>query len=207
MTKPATDAKGLILWPALLFALTLPGCGLLGSGASPSSHRPGATSAAVAGSRPPAADAKQSSGVHAPAPRALRPVAPAAPGSAAAVLYRYAWLYGNLCSCSRAATRLDALAGLAAPALAAQLRQLARSARRAVAGGLPEPARAMATVENLELAPNAARPDTGLVVLLERTIARDGVATGSQPVVYTARLERTAAGWRVVAFAPVRSHR
>jgi hypothetical protein len=196
------------MWPALLFALTLSGCELLSSDNAPSSHRaPGATPGAVAGSTPPSAEADEPARVHAPAPRALRPVARAAPGSAAAVLYRYAWLYGNLCSCSRAPARLDELAALATPELAAQLRQLAGSARRAVARGLPEPARAYATVENLELAPDATRPDTGLVVLLEHTIARDGIATGSQAAVYAARLARTAAGWRVADFAPVRSHR
>ena len=119
------------------------------------------------------------------------------------MLHRYAVLYGNLCSCSRAVAALNELAALATPELAAELRQAATSARLAVAHGLPDQARAVASVENLELAPPKGGAQTGLVVLVERTIIPRRPATGRRPVVYTARLANTTSGWRVASFTPV----
>ena len=137
-----------------------------------------------------------------PAP-AIRPVTPGRPGSASAVLHRYALLYGNLCSCSRAAATLDELATLATPGLAAQLRRAALSARAAVAHGLPEPARAVGSIATLELALPHGTTQTGLVVLVERTAIAHQGTTAPAPVAYTARLALTATGWRVASFQPV----
>ena len=132
----------------------------------------------------------------------LKPIPAASPAPAAQVLRRYAALYGNLCSCARAPGILDHLAALATPRLAAQLHRAALSARAAVARGLPEPARAIGTIASLELALPHARTQTGLIVLAERTaLAHDG-STPPAPVVYTARLTLTPAGWRVAAFLP-----
>lgn len=76
----------------------------------------------------------------------------------------------------------------------------------AVARGLPEQARAVASVANLELAPPKDGAQTGLVVLVERTIIHRR-RTGPRPVVYTAGLANTPSGWRVASFTPVRSNR
>ena len=135
----------------------------------------------------------------APASGRSRPASP----SASAVLRRYALLYGNLCSCSRAAATLDELATLATPGLAAQLRRAALSARAAVARGLPEPARAVGSIATVELAPPHGTTQTGLVVLVERTAIAHQGTTAPAPVAYTARLALTATGWRVASFQPV----
>ena len=189
---------------AIACAAATAGCGILGSGGSSSSNssRAGA-SATGRGSTPPEDSPNWRPGAHAYGQPQLKPVASGAPGSAAAVLHRYAVLYGNLCSCSRAATALNELAALATPELAAELRQAATSARLAVARGLRDQARAVASVENLELAPPKGGAQTGLVVLIERTIIPRRAATGPRPVVYTARLANTTSGWRVASFTPV----
>src|SRR4051794_38134090 len=82
------------------------------------------------------ADTPRNAGSPAPAPRRdqpahaqheLKPISPGAPGSAQAVLYRFATLYGNL-SVATAPARQRALAALAADGLAAQLHTSARQA-------------------------------------------------------------------------------
>ena len=193
---------------AIACAAATAGCGILGSGGSSSSNssRAGA-SATGRGSTPPEDSPNWQPGAHAYAQPQLQPVSSGAPGSAAAVLYRYAVLYGNLCSCSQAVAELNELAALATPALAAHLRQAAASARVAVARGLPEQARAVASVDNVELAPPKDGAQTGLVVLVERTIIHRRRATGPRPVVYMAQLANTTSGWRVASFTPVRSNR
>jgi len=137
-----------------------------------------------------------------PAP-AIRPVPAGPAGSASAVLYRYAQLYGNLCSCSHAPATLNELAALATPDLAAQLRHAAISAQAAITHGLPQPAQAVGTIASVDLYPARAGTQTGLVVLAERTtIARQGT-TAPAPVPYTVHLALTSGGWRVASFQPV----
>jgi hypothetical protein len=193
---------------AIACAAATAGCGILGSGGSSSSNssRAGA-SATGRGSTPPEDSPNWRPGAHAYAQPQLKPVSSGAPGSAAAALYRYAVLYGNLCSCSQAVAELNKLAALATPALAAHLRQAAANARVAVARGLPEQARAVASVDNVELAPPKDGAQTGLVVLVERTIIHRRRATGPRPVVYMSQLANTTSGWRVASFTPVRSNR
>jgi hypothetical protein len=193
---------------ALLSATAIAGCGILGSGGSSSSTSSmAAASASGRTSTPPEDSPNWQPGAHAHAQQQLKPVPRGAPGSAAAVLYRYAVLYGNLCSCSLAAAKLNELAALATPELAAQLKRAAASARVAVARGLPGQARAVASVDNVELTPPEDGGQTGLVVLLEHTIIDRHTATGPRPVVYTARLANTSDGWRVASFTPVKPNR
>ena len=192
---------------AIACAAATAGCGILGSGGSSSSNSSRSSAATSRRATPPEDSPNWQPGAHAYAQPQLKPVASGAPGSAAAVLHRYAVLYGNLCSCSQAVAELNQLAALATPALAAHLRQAATGARVAVARGLPEQARAVASVANLELAPPKDGAQTGLVVLVERTIIHRRRATGPRPVVYTAQLANTPSGWRVASFTPVRSNR
>ena len=191
---------------AIACAAATAGCGILGSGGSSSSTSSRTSASATGRATPPEDSPNWQPGAHAYAQPQLKPVSSGAPGSAAAVLHRYAVLYGNLCSCSQAVAELNQLAALATPALAAHLRQAARSARVAVARGLPEQARAVASVDNVELAPPKDGAQTGLVVLVERTIIHRR-RTGPRPVVYTAQLANTPSGWRVASFTPVRSNR
>ena len=189
---------------AVALAGTTGGCSLLGSAHSRTrtpAERPGAPSSARSATSP-GSDLDSGAGVHGVSASPLRPVPPASAAPAARVLRRYATLYGNLCSCARAPGILDHLAALATPGLAAQLHRAALSARAAVARGLPEPARAIGAIASLELAPPQAGTQTGLVVLAERTALARGGSTPPAPVVYTARLTLTAAGWRVAAFLP-----
>jgi hypothetical protein len=192
----------------ILSAVATAGCGILSSRRSVSSSRSSAaaTTAAPTSKSTTPTDEQDEEDERPPAhgPRdQLEPVSSGAPGSPQAVLHRYAVLYGNLCSCSRAAAALNELAALATPELAAELRQAATSARLAVAHGLPDQARAVASVDNLELAPTKGGAQTGLIVLVERTIIPRRPATGPRPVVYTARLANTTSGWRVASFTPV----
>lgn len=196
----------LATFAAVALASAAGGCSLLGSGHSHTSTtagRPGPPSAASASSstasRP---GSEQGQGAHSVSSSPLKPVSAVSADPAARVLRRYARLYGNLCSCARAPRTLDELAALATPGLAAQLHRAALSARGAVARGLPEPARAIGTIANLELTPPHAGAQTGLVVLAERTALARGGTTPPVPVVYTARLALTPAGWRVAAFLP-----
>jgi hypothetical protein len=195
MTKP-----GLAMLAGAALALLTAGCG--GSG---STHRPPADARLVS---PAANDSTAQSpgsqqGAHAFASSPTSPVPARAASPPAVVLRRYALVYGNLCSCSRAAANLDELATLATPGLAAQLRRAALSARAAAARGLPEPARAVGSIATLELAPPHATTETGLVVLIERTAIAHQGTTAPAPVAYTARLALTATGWRVASFQPV----
>jgi len=182
---------------AIACAAATAGCGILGSGglSSSSSARAGA-SAIGRGSTAPEDSPNWRPGAHAYAQPQLKPVSSGAPGSAAAAVYRYAVLYGNLCSCSQAVAELNELAALATPALAAHLRQAAANARVAVA-----------SIDNVELAPPKDGTQTGLVVLVERTIIHRHRATGPRPVVYMSQLANTTNGWRVASFTPVRSNR
>ncbi|MGO9958741.1 MAG: hypothetical protein ACLP50_22720 [Solirubrobacteraceae bacterium] len=199
MTKPPSIAT----LAGVALALLTGGCG--GSGST--HHSPTTAARPVA----PTANASTSTaqspgsqqGAHAFAPSPLSPVPARAASPPATVLRRYALLYGNLCSCSRAAETLDELATLATPGLAAQLRRAALSARAAVARGLPEPARAVGAIANLELAPAHGSTQTGLVVLVERTAIAHQGTTAPTPVAYTARLALTPGGWRVASFQPV----
>jgi len=178
------------------------GCALLGSDHSQTSTRaarPGAPTAASSS----ASDLDLGAGDHGVSSSPLKPVAVAAGDPAAQLLRHYALLYGNLCSCSRAAATLDELAMLATPGPAAELRRAALSARAAVARGLPEPARAVGAIAALELAPPHGSTQAGLVVLVERTAIAHQGTTAPTPVTYTARLALTAAGWRVASFQPV----
>ena len=187
----------------ILSAVAIAGCGILSSRRSFSSSRSSAAAAATSTLAPMSrTSTDEQPPAHGPQDQ-LEPVSSGAPGSAQAVLHRYAVLYGNLCSCSRAAAALNGLAALATPELAAELRQAATSARLAVAHGLPDQARAVASVENLELAPPKGGAQTGLVVLVERTVMPRRPATGRRPVVYAARLANTTSGWRVASFTPV----
>ena len=197
MTKPS-----IAMLAGAALALVTTGCG--GSGSthrSPTAARPIAPTANGSASTAQSPGSQQ--GAHAFAPSPLTPVPARAASPPAVVLRRYALLYGNLCSCSRAAATLDELATLATPGLAAQLRRAALSARAAVARGLPEPARAVGSIATLELAPPHGTTQTGLVVLVERTAIAHQGTTAAAPVAYTARLALTAAGWRVASFHPV----
>lgn len=208
MSELTRGIRALTLGLALLSVLAIVGCGLLGSGGSSSSDgSSAATSATVHGSTSPAASSNEQPGAHAHAQQQLKPVSRGAPGSASAVLYRYAALYGNLCSCSLAAAKLNELAALATPELGAHLRQAATAARLAVAHALPAQARAVASIDNVELTPAKGGTQTGLVVLVEHTIIHRRSATGPRPVVYTARLADTPSGWRVASFTPVKPNR
>jgi hypothetical protein len=180
MSTPTVPSLPVAILTAAALAAGVAGCGL-----SSSTHHPHVATA----------------------PTHIRPVAPARAASksspAATVLRRYAVLYGNLCSCSQAAATLNELATLATPALAAQLRTAAISARAAVARGLPEPARAVGTIASLELSSPDGRTRTGLVVLAERSVIAHRGTTAPTPVAYAARLVLTPAGWRVAAFRPL----
>jgi hypothetical protein len=192
---------------AIACAAASAGCGIPGAGDSSSSNSSRTSASATKRASPPEDSPNWQPGAHAYAQPQLKPVSSGAPGSAAATLHRYAVLYGNLCSCSQAVAELNQLAALATPALAAHLRQAATTARVAVARGLPEQARAVASVDNVELTPPEDGGQTGLVVLLEHTIVDRHRATGPRPVVYTARLANTSGGWRVASFTPVKPHR
>jgi len=186
----------------ILSAVAIAGCGILSSRRSVSSSRSSGAAATSTPAPKSTTSTDEQPPAHGPQDQ-LEPASSGAPGSAPAVLHRYAVLYGNLCSCWRAAAALNGLAALATPELAAELRQAATSARLAVAHGLRDRARAVASVENLELAPPKGGARTGLVVLVERTIIPRRPATGRRPVVYTARLANTTSGWRVASFTPV----
>ena len=101
MTKP-----GIAMLAGAALALLTGGCG--GSGAT---HRPPTAARLVS---PTANDSTAQSpgsqqGAHAFASSPLTPVSPTARAASppAVVLRRYALLYGNLCSCSRAAANLS----------------------------------------------------------------------------------------------------
>jgi hypothetical protein len=195
MTKP-----GIAMLAGAALALLTGGCG--GSGPA---HRPPTAARPVT---PTASDSTAPNpgsqpGAHAFASSPLTAVPARAASPPAVLLRRYALLYGNLCSCSRAAATLDELATLATPGLAAQLRRSALGARAAVARGLPEPARAVGSIATLEVGPPHGTRQSGLVVLLERTAIAHQGTTGPAPVAYTARLALTATGWRVASFQPV----
>ena len=199
MTRPPAVA----VLAGVALALVTGGCG--GSG---STHRSPTTPTQLVtptadGSTSTAQSPGSQQGAHAFAPSPLSPVPARAVSPPAAVLRRYALLYGNLCSCSHAAATLNELATVATPALGAQLRRAALSARAAIAHGLPEPARAVGAIASLELAPARGSTQTGLVVLVERTAIAHQGTTAPAPVAYTARLALTPGGWRVASFQPV----
>ncbi len=189
---------------AVLSAAAIAGCGILppGDSSSTSSRSAGSLTGGVPGSTPAPSDEQPSAHGRHP----LEPVSRGGPGSPQAVLHRYALLTGNLCSCSLAAARLNQMAALATPGLATRLRRAATAARLAVAHGLPARARAVASVDSLELSPANDGARTGLVVLLEHTILHGPTAAGPTPAVYRAQLLHTSAGWRIASFAAVLPH-
>jgi hypothetical protein len=203
MTRPPAVA----VLAGVALAMTAGGCGGSGSahrsrvGSTPAATQPLGSTGGGSASTPEGLSSQQGAHAFAPSPLSLVPARAASPP--AAVLRRYALLYGNLCSCSHAAATLNELATVATPGLAAQLRRAALSARAAIARGLPEPARAVGAIASLELAPARGSTQTGLVVLVERTAIAHQGTTAPAPVAYTARLALTPGGWRVASFQPV----
>ncbi|MGI8411547.1 MAG: hypothetical protein ACR2QA_03440 [Solirubrobacteraceae bacterium] len=192
---------------AVLSAVAIAACGTLTPGGSSSTSSSSSAAASLTAREPSSATAPSDEHPSAHGQHQLEPVPRGAAGSPQAVLHRYALLAGNLCSCSLAAGKLDEMAALATPGLATHLRAATTAARRAVARGLPTLARAIATVDTLELSPPKDATRTGLVVLLEHTISDSPTATGATPAVYRAQLLHTANGWRVASFTPVVARR
>ena len=122
-------------------------------------------------------------------------------GSAQAVLYRFATLSGNV-SVATAPERERALAELAADGLAARLHTSPRQATLAAARGLPSGGKQLGTVTSLQLAPAHSNRQTGVVILSEQ-LSPNPTGSHPTPVVYTAALAKTPAGWRVTSFQPV----
>jgi hypothetical protein len=182
MTRPARQLAATAI---LLTALA--GCG----------SQSGSGTSRNAGSAKPAPRRDQPAG----AQHELKPVSPGAPGSAQAVLYRFATLYGNV-SVATAPDRERALAMLATDGLAAQLHASPRQAALAAARGLPRGAKQVGTVTSLQLAPAHGDRQTGVVILSEQLAPNPTGACPTQ-VVYTGALAKTRAGWRVTSFQPV----